>query len=296
MKKRTPPPVNYIRSFEASARHLSFTKAAEELGYTQAAISTHVRSLENYIGRTLFVRHARSLELTEIGEAFLPTLRQALHQIDGATDAIVKSSKEKSLVIACPMSLAESWLSGVLARFQQNHPQVEVLVHGTVWERRDEELADIVISVCRDDAVPPDCQQLIAERLVVVCAPSIAHWLKGPRDLFKVPQIVVAGRQEYFDIFAEHHGLSPNLEAKEVFRTNASNISLEFAADGLGATITLATLADRYLRRGLLVKPFDESYPSPWSYYFHLPKTRQSVSAKHFMATLAAMGYPHITR
>ena len=62
---RPSPPLNFIRSFECSARHLSFTKAAEELGYTQAAVSTHIRSLEKYVGRDLFIRHARGIELTE---------------------------------------------------------------------------------------------------------------------------------------------------------------------------------------------------------------------------------------
>ncbi len=70
---KPPPPLNYIRSFECSARHLSFTAAASELGYTQAAVSNHVRALEHYIGRQLFVRYPRSLKLTEVGEAFLPT-------------------------------------------------------------------------------------------------------------------------------------------------------------------------------------------------------------------------------
>ncbi|MEQ9039066.1 MAG: LysR family transcriptional regulator, partial [Silicimonas sp.] len=70
--KRPPPPLHLIRSFECAARHLSFTRAAGDLGYTQAAISTHIRALEQYVGRKLFVRRARSLVLTEIGEAFLP--------------------------------------------------------------------------------------------------------------------------------------------------------------------------------------------------------------------------------
>src|SRR5512136_271357 len=69
---KPPPPLNHIRSFECSARHLSFTLAANELGYTQAAVSNHVRALEHYLGRKLFIRYPRSLKLTEMGEAFLP--------------------------------------------------------------------------------------------------------------------------------------------------------------------------------------------------------------------------------
>ena len=117
---KPPPPLAFIRSFECTARHLSITLAARELGYTQAAVSAHVRALEKYVGRPLFERKTRSLRLTEIGEAFLPTLRQALQQIDNATDAIVTSSRERSVSLACPMSLAENWIarsSGRLFRF-----------------------------------------------------------------------------------------------------------------------------------------------------------------------------------
>ncbi len=94
---KPPPPLNYIRSFESSARHLSFTLAAKELGYTQAAVSTHVRALEHYIGRQLFIRYPRSLKLTEMGEAFLPTLRQALGLVDAgmlSMDGVLEKSCE----------------------------------------------------------------------------------------------------------------------------------------------------------------------------------------------------------
>jgi predicted transcriptional regulator len=97
---KPPAPLNYVRSFECAARHLSFTAAAKELGYTQAAVSTHVRALEHYIGRQLFIRYPRSLKLTEMGEAFLPTLRQALDLIDQATEAVVTSSRKRTVVVS----------------------------------------------------------------------------------------------------------------------------------------------------------------------------------------------------
>ena len=147
--KRPPPPLTHVRSFECAARHLSFTRAAQELGFTQAAISTHVRALEHYLGRPLFTRNARSLTLTEAGEAFLPSLRQALTQIDTATEAIAKSAREASVVIACPTSLAQIWLPAALARFRQTHPVVEVLVHATVWEKPGGDIADLTISIHR---------------------------------------------------------------------------------------------------------------------------------------------------
>jgi len=267
MKKPTPPPLHFIRSFEVAARHLSFTRAAEELGYTQAAISTHIRALEHYVGRALFTRGARSLHLTEIGEAFLPSLRQALQQIDTATDAIVKSSREESVVLACPISLAESWVPGVLARYRESHPQVDVLLHGTVWERADRDIADIVIAIHRQDEVPPGCRHLLPETLTLVCAPDLAVQIAQPGDLVHMPQISVSGRQETLTAMLAALDVAPFDPPSGTLHTNGSNTALELAVQGLGVTVALSSLADRYLRDGRLVDPFGLRPDSPWKYY-----------------------------
>lgn len=280
MTKRPPAPISYIRSFEASARHLSFTQAASELGYTQAAISAHVRGLEKYLGRTLFVRNARSLELTEIGESFLPTLRQALAQIDNATEAIAKTSPEDSVLIACPISLAQSWLADVLASFWAGHPDVEVLVHGTVWDREAEDMADLAISIHRHDEAPAQCRQLLTERLIVLCAPELATDLVQPEDILLQPRILVSGRQDLFTVVETQLGLPTSATPRDRLRTSASNVALDMAARGLGVTVALSTLAAPYLARGQLVDPIGLSWPSPWGYYISTPSRRLSGPAR----------------
>jgi DNA-binding transcriptional LysR family regulator len=228
-----PPPLNLIRSFECTGRHLSFTRAAQELGYTQAAVSTHVsthvRALEKYVGRDLFVRNARSLQLTEIGSAFLPTLRQALAQIDAATDAIVTAGRDRSVIVACPFSLAENWLAGAVAAFQVLRPDVEVTIHGTVWEEAMDGIADIKITVNRQDEVPPGARPLWPETLSLVCAPALAAQLGAPAYVLAHRRVIIAGRQEYRSIFAEATG-EPSLAAIDPahgaqLRTNASNVA-----------------------------------------------------------------------
>jgi LysR family transcriptional regulator, glycine cleavage system transcriptional activator len=268
---RPPPPLNFIRSFECAARHLSFTRAAQELGYTQAAISTHVRALEKYVGRDLFVRNARSLQLTEMGAAFLPTLRQALTQIDNATDAVMTGGRDRSVIIACPFSLAENWLPGCVAEFHKARPDIEVTIHGTVWEEADDRIADLVITVNRDDEVPLGAQPLWRETLSLLCAPGVAARLREPADLIRHGKVLIAGRQEYWSLMAEALA-TPELaqiDAQEVahFKTNASNVALELAAEGQGVTIALTSLAQVYLQRGLLAEPFALRPASPWTYY-----------------------------
>ncbi|MEZ5778611.1 MAG: LysR substrate-binding domain-containing protein [Paracoccaceae bacterium] len=285
---RPPPPLNFIRSFECAARHLSFTKAAQELGYTQAAISTHVRALEKYIGRELFVRNARSIELTEMGEAFLPTLRQGLAQIDNATNAIATTSRDRSVVIACPMSLAENWLPSCVGDFSRRHPDVEVVIHGTVWENPEDHIADIVISVNRSDEIPPGARKLWNETLSLVCDPALAARITRGADLVDIPKISVAGRQEYWALVAGAAGIAA-LDIESSIKTNASNISLELAAHGLGATIALTSLCGTYIARGLLEEPLLTRPESPWAYYvINRRGSRSAMSNRLFEHILSA--------
>jgi DNA-binding transcriptional LysR family regulator len=279
---RPQPPLNFIRSFECAARHLSFTLAAEELGYTQAAISTHVRALEKYVGRKLFIRTARSIKLTEVGEAFLPTLRQGLEKIDTATSAIATTSRDKSVVIACPMSLAENWIPACMGAFSSHHPDVEIVINATVWNNPADQVADIVISVNRSDAVPLGARRLWDETLSLVCSPALAPRIRSADDLAAIHKISVAGRQEYWTILAEALGI-PKLDTDNAIKTNASNVSLEFAAHGLGVTMALSSLCQTYIARGLLTEPLDVRPKSPWTYYaLNRREERSPVTKKMF--------------
>lgn len=263
---KSPAPLTYIRSFEASARHLSFTAAAEELGYTQAAISNHVRALERLIGRQLFVRYPRSLKLTDMGEAFLPTLRQALDQIQDATDAIIASAQNRTVVISCPISLAANWLPACMAAFRRSFPDVEIVLHGTVWEEADKSVPDITITIDRFDSRPANALALWDDPLALLCAPSIAPALRVPADLYNFDWIAVHSRQEYWRQVCEALGLDSTHQRK-AFTTNVSNIAMELAVAGAGCTAAQSSIAATYLRRGLLVEPFPVRPPSPWSYY-----------------------------
>lgn len=283
--RRPPPPLAYIRSFECAARHLSFTRAAEELGFTQAAISLHVRGLERYIGRPLFVRKARSLELTELGEAFLPTLRQALGQIDLATEAVVSGSREESVVLSCPFSLAESWLPHPLAAFRAEHPEIEILVYGSVWSEPTEEIADLVISMHRSDEVPRGAELLWAERLVLVAAPDLAAGLDEAAHAASLPRILISGRQEFWSIMSGRLGFSPE-QAAPMIRTNSSNVALAFAARGLGLAVSLESLAEPLLARGDVIEPFAIRPESPWSYYLSHRSTDPTRSSCRLAETL----------
>jgi len=275
------PPLNFLRSFEAAARHLSFTSAAQELNYTQAAISGHVRALEDFIGRPLFHRYARSLALTEVGEAYLPALRRALEQIDVATSSIAADGLGQQVVISCPVSLAENWLSVQIAGFHARHPEVAVVIHGTVWQSIGEELADLRIMMHPIGQAEPGGRLLFEESLALVCAPALLErepGLASPRDLERQTLIKVLGRQEYWAVFAEVHGTA-ELDLEGGLRTDSSNIALELAVQGLGCTIVQRALADTYIARGLLMEPFPAPMRSPFAFSLYTRRASKNRAA-----------------
>jgi LysR family transcriptional regulator, glycine cleavage system transcriptional activator len=286
------PPLNYIRSFEASARHLSFTRAAEELGLTQAAVSGHVRALESYLGRPLFYRGPRSLGLTEVAASYLPSLRQALSQIDAATGQVMTARHRHAVILACPASLATNWLPQRLRAFHALHPDYEVVVHATIWSETSDQIADLRISP-RHDSQPWLGHRLMQDSLAMVCAPEFLTGdapMQGPGDIVRFGIIHVLGRQENWDAFCLHHGIG-SLHAVPGCKTDSSNVALEMAAVGMGCTIAPRALADVHLRRGLLAEPFPAPIPSSWGYDLHageLAATRASDRLRQFLIAEAA--------
>lgn len=284
------PPLNYIRSFEAAARHLSFTRAAEELGMTQAAVSGHVRALEQFIGRPLFYRTPRSLALTEVASAYLPSLQRALQQIDVATGQVQTVRHRKEVTIACPASLATNWLPSRLKAFRIENPEVEITIHATIWAETTDQIVDLRI-VPRHSSQPLLGASLGEETLVMVCAPSFLTGpdaLTSPADVPRKGLIHVLGRQEQWEAFARHHGIT-DMPLVQGLKTDSSNVALEMAIAGLGCAVTLASLAEVHLQRGALVAPFAGTIPSGWGYDLYpgeLPPTRTSDRLRQFLLSM----------
>lgn len=286
---RNLPPLNFLRSFEAAARHQSFTRAAEELALTQAAVSGHVRALEDHIGRPLFHRAPRALVLTEVGAAWLPALRQALAQIDASTAQILTHPHRQEVSVACPASLATNWLPTRLRDFSTLHPEIEVTVHATIWAEPAEPVADLHITPRhRGEAVLG--VSLGAERLVMVCPPAFLHGpdpLTSPADVARKGMIHVLGRPDHWEAFARHHGLT-DLPLSRGPRTDSSNVALEMAAAGLGCAITLKALAAIHLARGLLVAPFPDEIATDWHYDLHRGERSPTRAAERLHEFLVA--------
>ena len=171
------------------------------------------------------------------------------------------------------MSLAENWLPGCIEPFRERHPDLRIAVHGTVWNSPNDQVADIIISVNRHDDVPTGAIRLWNETLSLVCAPDMARGVSSFEDVCALPKIVVAGRQEYWATLGDAIGDEP-FDLENAMKTNASNVSLELAAHGLGAVLALTSLSRLYVKRGILSEPLNARPDSPWSYYARLCQDR----------------------
>ena len=171
--ERSLPPLEFLRGFEAAARHLSFTRAAAELFLTQSAISRQIQALEAFVGVPLFERRHKALALTPAGEAYHRNVVQALDTVREATRRLREARGGHVLTVTTTVSFAALWLVQRLARFRKEHPGVDVRIAATAdvidMER---EGIDLAIRDCAPSKAPPGAVFLVGEQLAPVCSPE----------------------------------------------------------------------------------------------------------------------------
>ncbi len=184
---RRLPPLNALRSYEAAARHLSFTKAAGELGVTPAAVSHQVKMLEDYIGVALFERINRQLVLTSAGEACLPCIQTAFEGLAAAVGTISVAGRSGVLSVSVAPSFAGKWLLPRLERFKIEHPDIDVRVDASMklvdFASGEVDLA-IRYGAGRYSGLV--AERLISEAVTPVCSPKLLEGrnpLRTPDDI-----------------------------------------------------------------------------------------------------------------
>src|ERR1043166_2031943 len=182
------PPLAFFQGFEAAARTLSFTKAAEELFITQSAVSRQIKALEDHLGIKLFERRPRALALTESGQALHRISADVLERLQAATDQLRVANRTRHLSITTTTGFASLWLIPRLQRFTAAHPDVDVRISATVENLNlERSLIDLAIRFCQPEAAPDGAIRLFGEEMVPVCAPALlrdrARPLKRPQDL-----------------------------------------------------------------------------------------------------------------
>lgn len=289
-------PLGSIRVFEAAARLGGYTRAAEELGMTQAAVSWQVRALETRLEQTLFQRVGREMRLTAAGERLARAAGEAMTTLRSAVEEITEG-EEAVLSITTLQTLATQWLAPRLGAFQLAHPKLAVRLDAStrLMDLRREG-ADIAIRA-GDGAWPGlEAVHLMPALMTPLCTPALAERLKSPEDLIHAPR--VGSDEEWRMWFAEAGVADPPRTAS---RLQADTQVLEIAsalggdAVALGSPIFFA--AD--LSAGRLVQPFDAVAAFTGGYWLAWPAERRraaKIAAFRDWVVAAAEADPMIGR
>ncbi|WDZ96426.1 transcriptional regulator GcvA [Herbaspirillum sp. WKF16] len=271
MAARKLPSLNALRAFEASARHCSFTLAAQELHVTQGAVSHQVKALEEELGLPLFERQANQLRLTRAGQQYIEAVRDAFDRIERATAQLLQPEGRPRLAISASPNFAAKWLAPRLGGFAARHPGLELRLEQS--ERHANFIRDDIDVAVRYGLGPwpgLECLRLGDEFLLPVCAPSLAV-PATPGELAALPLLHVDGRDAWAAWFAAQGRAAP-AAAGIVF--NHESAAIDAAVSGQGVTLARASLVSLALRQGLLVAPLPPSAPLAQAYWLAWPQER----------------------
>lgn len=277
---RRLPPLNALRAFEAAGRHLSFTRAAEELNVTAAAVSHQVKALEDFLGIALFRRLPRGLLLTEAGQACLPGLSEGF---DGLAEAVERARGLEArgvLTVSAPPSLAGKWLVPRLERFREAYPDIDIRVSASmdlVDFARDDVDAALRFGPGRYPGLRVD--RLMGEEIFPVCSPTLLagpHPLRTPEDLrwHTLIHDDSVTRDETFPDWRMwlHAAGVTGVDVSRGPRFSPSSVAIEAAIDGQGVVLGRGVLVKADLAAGRLVKPFELTFPVAFSYSLVCPE------------------------
>ena len=274
--RRRLPTLDLLKGFDAAARHLSFTRAGEELFLTQSALSRQMQILEEQLGAPLFERRHRALRLTEAGQVLQPAARTMLDELTRAVAKIRREQSVAPLTISTAIPFAALWLLPRLPRFRERHPDVDVFISA---DNRildlDRERIDLAVRYCPESMAPRDAQRLFGERLQPVCSPALANDparpLKQPEDLARHVLLNLdddRGRYPWLNWtqwFAAIGIREPRPAG--MLRFNQYNLLVQAAIDGQGVALGRSPLVDQLVAQGKLVAPFRGKHSTSRAYF-----------------------------
>lgn len=261
------PNLLWLRSFEAASRLRSFTAAGAELGLTQAAVSTHISSLENQIGHQLLERTTRKVDLTASGRAYLPSVRKALQDLAASTESLFGNRSRGTVTVRAPISETVLIIAPALAVFRRDNPELDIRLLSAIW-------ADTVLDTGTDIEIRlgtgswpgVQAEPLCTETIVPVCHPDLAASLERPEDLLDHPRIHILGFDDHWPSYFEALGLPAPVKFPSV-AVDTSLAAVELAVANGGVALLLGKVAARLAASGRLCVPFDVSIPSVRSHY-----------------------------
>lgn len=272
------PPLNWIRAFEAAARHLSFTHAATELNLTQAAVSNQIKGLENQLGCVLFIRLARGLELTNAGQAYLPAVQESVDRLRAATQEIFGQGRSKLLTVNVNLSFFMTWLAPKISRFVDQHPDINLRMTTNVWDNFIDDSADndLEIRYGHGEWKGKQADRLTWDELIPVCSPEYLKAsapLETPDDIANHTLLHVIGYEEGWGYWLSQTKRNP-IEINQRFQFDTLATTLEMASHGVGLALGRTDLVAEMVSAGRLVTPLNLKVPTEEAFYLVYPSSK----------------------
>jgi LysR family glycine cleavage system transcriptional activator len=268
------PPLNALRAFEATARHLSVKNAADELHVTPGAVSQMIKTLEQHLGVTLFQRVNRGIFLTDAGQAYLPPVRNAFRQIGEATERIAASVDSGVLTVSVTPFFASAWLVPRLTDFQAAHPEIDLQVvtsNALVNFTRDG--VDVAVRHGLGRYPGLRSERVVTVEIVPVSAPSLIARLgapNAPADLARWPQVHDAERKGWH-LWFQAQGID-EIGPPRGPAFDDSSLLLKAVLAGQGAGLLPAAMVAPDLAAGRLVRLADVTWLEAFAYYLVYPE------------------------
>ncbi|MCO5150943.1 MULTISPECIES: LysR substrate-binding domain-containing protein [unclassified Shinella] len=279
MKMSRNFPLNALRVFEAAARHASFTRAGDELGMTQTAVSYQIKLLEETLGETLFLRQPRQVILSEAGERLAPKVAEGLTKLAEAV-ADLRGAAEQKLHIHSTPTFATQWLSRTLGDFQLKHPTIAVRL-STSQDLIDfaREEADVSIRWGKGDWPGLTCHRIMRMDFAPMLSPALAETIGGinePADLLKLP--IISPLDIWWRTWFSAAGIdNPGLERFPPNELGVQTIDAQVAMAGQGVAILNPGHFRAEVAAGQLYQPFTLTCNDGRDYWLAYPENRRNI-------------------
>jgi LysR family glycine cleavage system transcriptional activator len=300
-ERRRLPPLNSLRAFEAAARHLNFSRAADELSVTPGAVSQQIQNLEDYVGAPLFKRTPKGLLLTDAAQTALPALREAFDRLAEAASLLTAAVDGRRLTITAAPSFAAKWLVPRLGAFEQKHPQVDVWLSAGL-ELVDLAAGEVDVAIRYGAGRYPglEIKRLMSETVIPVISPGLLAEtpLDTPDDL-KRHILLHDGSPDPDDscpdwsMWLAARGLR-GVDGMRGPRFNQSSLVIEAAVNGRGVALAKRTIAQADLDAGRLIAPLQIATAVDFAYYLVHPKAKGRLpQVKAFIGWIEAEAVAH---
>ena len=289
------PPLNQLEAFEAAARHLSFTRAADELALTQSAVSRQVAALEVFFGVALFQRLHRALRLSSQGLLLQRTVVDVLQQLHQASGALRGDARVKTVVVTTTVGFAGLWLIPRLAGFTTTRPDVDVRISATnTLANLNRDGIDVAIRYQAEPQGHVQAQHLFGEVELPVCSPRL---LRDPARPLKVAEDLRHHCLLHMDMGLGSQPLEwpawlrlmkiEDLKPAGVLHFSQYDQMIQAAVSGQGVALGRLPLLKDLIAQRKLVAPFKKSVASPRGYYlFRSDASRRKPEVDEFLAWL----------